>query len=298
MASNLDSRTPKPPNKMHKFYAEGNLSRYKAHLVANGSSQQLGVDFDETFSPVVKLATIRTVFSLFVSHEWPIHQLDVKNAFLNSDSSEIVYMHQLPGFVDSRYPHYGSQLAYLLIYVYDVILTSSSPAILQQIIDSLHNEFDMTDLGVLNYFLGISTNRTSIGLFLSQRKYALQLLERAHMVNCNLSQTPVDTDSKLGPEDVHLYVCATTSLVGYTDADWVGCPSTRRSTSGYCVFLGDTLLSWSSKRQHTLSRSSAEADIVVLLTLSPRPHGFENYFVQTTLKWSCQPPEKGGLYLV
>ncbi|GKD01064.1 ribonuclease H-like domain-containing protein [Tanacetum coccineum] len=55
----------------------------KARLVANGSSQQLGVDFDETFSPVFKPATIRMVLSLAVSRKWPIHQLDVKNAFLN-----------------------------------------------------------------------------------------------------------------------------------------------------------------------------------------------------------------------
>ncbi|GKB40855.1 ribonuclease H-like domain-containing protein [Tanacetum coccineum] len=291
----------------HKFHADGTLSRYKARLVANGSSQQLGVDFDETFSLVVKPATIRTVLSLAVSRKWPIHQLDVKNAFLNGDLSETVYMHQPPGFVDARFPNHvcrlqrslyglkqaprawfqrfagyatragfyhsrcdsslfiyrqGSQVAYLLLYVDDIILTASSTALLQQLIDSLHREFDMTDLGALNYFLGISTVRHSTGLFLSQRKYALQLLERAHMVNCNPSRTPVDTESKLGPNGVpvqdptmyrrlagglqyltftrpdlsyagtldlglHLYASSTTFLVGYTDADWAGCPSTR-----------------------------------------------------------------------
>nr|GEX30440.1 ribonuclease H-like domain-containing protein [Tanacetum cinerariifolium] len=59
---------------------------------------------------------------------------------------------------------------------------------------------------------------------------------------------------------LHVYAFATTSLVGYTNADWVGCPSTGMSTLGYCVFLGDNLLSRSAKRQHTISRSSAEAE--------------------------------------
>jgi hypothetical protein len=59
---------------------------------------------------------------------------------------------------------------------------------------------------------------------------------------------------------LYLYHSSTTSLISYTDADWGGCPDTRRSTSGYCVFLGDNLISWSSKRQPTLSRSSAEAE--------------------------------------
>nr|GEY37653.1 ribonuclease H-like domain-containing protein [Tanacetum cinerariifolium] len=90
----------------HKFHADKTLSRYKAFLVANGSSQQLGVDFDETFSLVVKPVIIRMVLSLVVSRQWPIYQLDVKNAFLNGDLSKTVYMHQPPEFVDSWYPHH------------------------------------------------------------------------------------------------------------------------------------------------------------------------------------------------
>ncbi|GJY04543.1 RNA-directed DNA polymerase, eukaryota, reverse transcriptase zinc-binding domain protein [Tanacetum coccineum] len=83
---------PRPPNVnivrsmwlyKHKYNADGSLNRYKARLVANGRSQQQGIDCDEIFSPVVKPATIRTVLSLIVSRQWPIHQLDVKNAFLH-----------------------------------------------------------------------------------------------------------------------------------------------------------------------------------------------------------------------
>jgi hypothetical protein len=59
---------------------------------------------------------------------------------------------------------------------------------------------------------------------------------------------------------LHLLAAAKPQLVAYTDADWAGCPDTRRSTSGFCVFLGDALVSWSSKRQTTVSRSSAEAE--------------------------------------
>ncbi|GKA16281.1 ribonuclease H-like domain-containing protein [Tanacetum coccineum] len=115
------------------FHADGTLSRYKARLVANGSSQQLGVDFDETFNPVAKPTNVRTVLSFVVSHKWPIYQLDVKNAFLNK----------------------------ILVWT-----------------------------------------KTSTSCLVSARKYALQLLERAYMVNCNPSRTPVGTESKLGSNEV------------------------------------------------------------------------------------------------
>jgi len=88
----------------HKYNANRDLERYKARLVVNGKSQQVGVDCSETFSPVVKLVTISTVLSLTISNDWFIHQLDVKNAFLNGHISETIYMHQPPGFRDKEEP--------------------------------------------------------------------------------------------------------------------------------------------------------------------------------------------------
>ncbi|GKA67283.1 ribonuclease H-like domain-containing protein, partial [Tanacetum coccineum] len=134
-----------------------------------------------------------------------------------------------------------------------------------QIIGSLNNKFDMTDLGELNYFLGISADRTPTGLFLSQKKYALQLLECAHMdpalyrslaeglqyltftrpdLSYAVQQIYLYMHDSREPHlaalkrilryvqgtldlGLHLYASFTTSLVGYTDADWAGCPSTR-----------------------------------------------------------------------
>lgn len=88
----------------HKFQADGSLDRYKARWVLRGFTQRPGIDFDETFSPIVKPTTVHTVLSLAVSRDWPIHQLDVKNAFLHGTLQETVYCTQPPGFVDPAHP--------------------------------------------------------------------------------------------------------------------------------------------------------------------------------------------------
>nr|GEZ59500.1 cytochrome P450 [Tanacetum cinerariifolium] len=92
----------------------------------------------------------------------------------------------------------GVDTTYLFIYVDDIVLTTST-TLLQKMICSLHWEFDMTGLSALNYFLRISVTRDTKGMFLSQKKYVMELLERAHMLNYNPTQTPANIKSKLGP---------------------------------------------------------------------------------------------------
>ncbi|GJV37980.1 ribonuclease H-like domain-containing protein [Tanacetum coccineum] len=97
--------------------------------------------------------------------------------------------------------HKGPDTAYLLLYVDDIILTACSTLLQQCIISLLHAEFAMTDLGPLNYFLGISVTRTTSGIFLSQMKYATEILEQAHMLNYNPCRTPMTPRRSLDLKD-------------------------------------------------------------------------------------------------
>jgi hypothetical protein len=93
-----------------KHKVDGSVDRHKARLVAKGFKQRLGIDYDDTFSPVVKPATIQLVLSLIVSQGWTLHQLHVQNTFLHGVLEEEVYMKQPPGFVDPSCPSYHCRL--------------------------------------------------------------------------------------------------------------------------------------------------------------------------------------------
>jgi hypothetical protein len=93
-----------------KHNTDGSVERHKARLVAKGFKQRLDIDYDDTFNPVVKPATIRMVLSLVVSQRWALRQLDVQNVFLHSVLEEDAFMKQPPGFVSVEFPSYHCKL--------------------------------------------------------------------------------------------------------------------------------------------------------------------------------------------
>ncbi|XP_017184174.1 uncharacterized mitochondrial protein AtMg00810-like [Malus domestica] len=216
----------------------------------------------------------------------------------------------------------------LLLYVDDIILTGTSDDVIQSMISQLTTEFDMKDLGILHFFLGLQIEYQPQGLFVHQSTYVKALLHKANMLDCKPCLTPCHPYQKLlshgsssvvdpgsyrslvgalqyltftRPDiafsvnqvcqfmhshleshlaavkrilrylkgSIHLGLCfrpGSFHLRAYTDADWADDPNDRRSTTGFVIFLGSNPISWSSKMQHTVSRSSTEVEYRAMAT--------------------------------
>ncbi|GJW45583.1 retrovirus-related pol polyprotein from transposon TNT 1-94 [Tanacetum coccineum] len=203
----------------------GGILKNKARLVACGYRQEEGIDFEESFAPVARLEAIR-IFLAFAAHmNMVVYQMDVKTAFLNAPHA---WYDMLSSFLISQDFSKGSVDPTLFIRRDDkeLLLISQSP----------------------------------IGIFINQSKYALESLKKYGFDSCDPVDTPMVEKSKLDEDEEEKAVDPS----HYHDADHAGCQDTRRSTSGSMQFLGDRLISWSSKRHKRAAISSTEAEYIAL----------------------------------
>ena len=366
-----------------KYNPDGSIERHKFRLVILGCRQQFGVDYSETFAPVAKMTTVRTLLAVAAKEQWHAIQMDVTNAFLHGDLMENVFMKLPQGYIglgcriqQTKDPNlipvadsnlvcklkkalYGlkqaprqwfhklsctllqssftqsksdyslfyrintTSITLILIYVDDLLICGNNLADIDSLKTMLSSVFHMKDLRPVRYFLGIEIDRTSAGFFLSQKKYTSDILKEFGMSHSKPLQLPMDSHTKLTPDkgapltdprsyqklvgkliyltitrpdiaySVHIltqfmqhpttvhmqatkrllrYLVGTISrgillatdsaatLTAYCDSDWVGCPFSRKSTTGYCIFFGSSPISWKVKKQAVTARSSSEAE--------------------------------------
>ncbi|GJX28486.1 putative RNA-directed DNA polymerase [Tanacetum coccineum] len=239
-----------------KYKSSGDIDRYKARYVAKGYNQKERIDFDETFSPVVKIVTIRCVINLAVQNNWCIFQLDVNNAFLYGDLDETAPMQWNAkltqtliehGFIQSKSDYSlftktrHNSFITLLVYVDDIIITGNDVGEIEKFKAYLNTKFKIKDLDP------VIDNVTEY-----QKLIVLRYLKNNPGMGIHIVKQP-----KI-------------SLEAFVDADWAKCIVTRKSVTGFCISLNGSLVSWKSKKQNTLSKSSAEAEYRAMASVTSK----------------------------
>nr|GEV94847.1 hypothetical protein [Tanacetum cinerariifolium] len=233
----------------NKHDEEQTVIRNKSRLVVRGYRQEEGINFEESFASVARMEAIG-IFLAYAAHKsFFAFQMDVKTAFLHGSLKEDVRFHD--------------DILVVQVYVDDIIFGSTHPMYIQLFSDLMKSRFEMSMMGEMTFFPGLQVNQSPCGIFINQSKYVLEILKKYGMESCDPVGTPMEIKDKLDldqngtPVDAMKY----RSMI---DADYAGCKDTFKSTSSGAQFLGEKLVSWSSKKQDCMPLSTAKAEYVSL----------------------------------
>ncbi|KAH9768805.1 hypothetical protein KPL71_011738 [Citrus sinensis] len=224
-----------------KLNADGSINKYKARLVVKGFTQVPGVDYSDTFAPVARLDIIRLLLAVAAQKNWRVYQLNVKSAFLNGflqeqpegyvkeGEEDKVYLlkkalyglKQAPrawhsrideylrnlGFVRSLsestlyVKHIGADILIISLYVDDLLVTGNKKCVVEEFKQEMMEIFEMTDLGLMAFFLGMEIKQNENEVFICQKKYAREILKKFKLEECKEMSTPMNSKEKLCKED-------------------------------------------------------------------------------------------------
>ncbi|KAK0583735.1 hypothetical protein LWI29_002305 [Acer saccharum] len=220
----------------------------------------------------------------FVDAHHPNHVYRLKKALYGLKQAPRAWYERLTQFlVDNNYTR-GSvdktlfikrdndELFIAQIFVDDIVFGSTNNTKVQQFVDVMSLEFEMSLVGELSYFLGLQIRQIHDGIFITQAKYTKNLVKKFGLEKAKHCDTPMSTTLKLSKDasgksvEQTLYRGMIGSLLyltaSFSDADWAGNCDDRKSTSGGCFFLGNNLVSWFCKKQNSISLSTAEAEYI------------------------------------
>ncbi|KAI3655909.1 hypothetical protein MP638_003672, partial [Amoeboaphelidium occidentale] len=372
--------------------SSGEIARFKARLVAKGYSQREGIDFHETFSPVVKFSSLRLLLALAAQNDYEVEQVDFTTAFLNGTLDEEIYLEIPEGYrvanpkgkalrlrkslyglkqaprqwnlaLDKTLQSFGfrrlvtdeaiyhkvkdDSITIITVYVDDMLLIGNSKSTILNTINEMHSVFKLKHMGPVSFILGLKVdrNRETKSLTLNQTQYISFLATKFNVPINTKVDTPMEqgfntafytnkaTDvpykemigslmyAMLGTRpDIAFaigFLCRfmsdpavehwkalrrvltylvntkdfklqfgphptkeTGAIRGFSDSDFAANPADRKSTTGYIVTFYNGAISWSSKRQHRVARSTTEAEYIALSSVVAETLWLRNILIE------------------
>nr|GEW19559.1 hypothetical protein [Tanacetum cinerariifolium] len=268
----------------------GNVIRNKARLVAQGHTQEEGINYDELFAPVARIEAIRLFLAYASFMGFIVYQMDVKSAFFYGTIDEEVKQRE--------------EFILVQVYMDDIIFGSSNPQLCREFKALMHEKFQMSAMGELNFFLGLQVLQKKDGIFLSQDKYVGDILKKFRpdimFAVCACARHQVT------PKECHLYAVkrrylnshpklglwyskeSPFDLVAYSDSDYVGATQDRKSTTGGCQFLGIRLILLQCKKQTIVATSTTKAEYVAAASCRRQVLWVQNQLLDYGLSMPCE----------